>query len=488
MSAQSQDQGVFQAVGNERPLFVDLDGTLLATDSLWESIILLMKAKPWIFLILPFWLLKGKAFFKRQIAQRVVLNPSTLPYTKDVLSFLMQEKRRGRVIILATASDESIAQGVAKQVGLFSAVLASDGRRNLSGVRKLQAIQSYAGENGFDYIGNSSVDLPIWRAAQGVLMVGPSWFLKKKARHLSSVNRIFPRATRLAPALVKALRIHQWVKNALLFLPLILAHQLTNMEGLLQAAIAFLTFGLCASSVYILNDLLDLESDRGHPYKRYRPLASGRLSIQAGLLLVPLLLGGSFMIASLLLPFPFLGVVLLYFGLSTAYSIYLKGLLVVDVLVLAGFYSLRIFAGAVAVDTPVSPWLLVFSSFFFLNLALLKRYSELLMMQERQHSQAKGRSYFICDMELLRVFGPLSGYLSVLVFVLYANSSQVVTLYPHPHVLWLAGPLLLYWVTRMWLFAHRGKISDDPVLFSLKDPAGYVVGLGVVAVMLWAAM
>lgn len=474
------------SIDSSRPLCVDLDGTLIATDALWESLLLLVKSKPISLLSLPLWFMKGKAHFKRQIAERVKLNPASLPYRENVLSFLKKEQETGREIVLATAADETVAQGVAAHLGIFSEVLASDGAINLSGQRKLAALKKHSGTNGFDYIGDAGVDLPLWQAAHRAYLVQPSTALHNKARRVASVGGVFTEKKNNLFSLLKALRIYQWVKNILLFVPLLMAHKVIEADLNLQALYAFVAFSLCASCVYIVNDLLDLEADRLHPHKRHRPFAAGVLPIKAGVLTAPLLLVASFTIAAVFLPLNFFIVLGLYFLLTTAYSFHLKRVLIVDVLVLAGLYTLRLFAGGIATSVPISPWLLAFSMFFFLNLAFVKRFSELHLMQESKQTKSKGRGYVVGDIELFRSIGPASGYLSVVVLCFYINSREVVLLYKHPELLLLIGPFLLYWITRMWLWALRGKMTDDPIVFAAKDPASYVIGALVAGIMIMA--
>ncbi len=471
-----------------KPLCVDMDGTLLATDVLWESLLVLLKNQPLKIFSLPLWLLKGKAYFKRELARRVKLNPAALPYRESVLAYLRDEKESGRDIVLATASDHQVAQSIAEHLGIFSAVHASDGRVNLSGAHKRRTLETQYGRKGFDYIGNSAVDLPIWQAANQALLVQPSSGLLKKARQVSSVHRIFSSRKKRLAVFLKALRVTQWVKNILVFVPLLMAHKIAEPALAPQAICAFLVFSLCASSVYIVNDLLDLESDRQHPRKKNRPFAAGALEIKTGVLLAPLLLVSSFVISFKFLPLLFTALLALYLVLTTAYSFYLKRLLIVDVLILAGLYTLRVLAGGIAVEVFISPWLLAFSSFFFLNLAVVKRYAELRMMQERQQARSSGRGYIVDDNELLRSIGPTAGYLSVLVLMLYINSKEVTVLYKHPTVLWQIAPFLLYWITRIWFMAHRGQMDDDPIVFAVKDPLSYAVGAVVVVILVLASL
>lgn len=475
------------SIGETPVLCVDLDGTLLITDVLWESMLVLLKQQPWMIIMLPWWLLKGKAYFKRQIAGRVKLNPATLPYRQDVLSFLRQEKKAGRIIVLTTASDRQAVEAIAEHLGIFAEVIASDGTINLAGRAKCRAIEQRFGERRFDYIGNGRVDLPLWRSANAALLVAPSKRLLNQAKSSSSVQQVFSAETNRLLAALKVLRIHQWVKNILLLVPLVTSHKVFDGGLLWKALGAFLAFSLCASSVYILNDLFDLESDRQHPRKRFRPLAAGMLSIPTGMFVLALVLLCGLLLATLSLPVLFTAILLVYLATTTLYSFHLKRIAIADVIVLAGLYVLRVLAGGVAVGISVSTWLLAFSMFLFLSLALMKRFAELSVLQAEHRERAAGRGYVSSDKEWLANMGAASGYLSVLVLALYINSKDVEALYRHPQVLWLACPLLLFWITRMWALAHRGQIDDDPIMVTIKDRLSYGVGVAV-AVVLFAAL
>ncbi len=468
-----------------RPLYVDMDGSLLATDVLWELFVRLLKTQPLLLLRAPFWLLKGKAFFKRQIGSYVTLNPALLPYHEPVMVFLTQERNRGREIILATASDQIVANCVARHVGLFSAVLASDGTVNLAGRAKLSAILQHASGIPFDYLGNSWTDLPIWQKSSRAILVQPSRRLLAKAGQTSEVEAVsYPRPSLLS-AFFRTLRVHQWSKNALLLVSILLAHKMLDVHRVFSVLLAFAAFCLAASGVYILNDLLDLENDRQHPHKRSRPLAAGLLPIPIALVTAVLAVAASLAIAGALLPHLFVGMLLLYLITTMAYSFVLKRIAILDVFVLAGLYTLRVVAGAVAADVIASPWFLAFSMFLFLSLAFVKRYGELHMAENG--SGAKGfldaRGYQPGDLDLLRSVGTASGYVAVAVFALYINSGDVHLLYPRPAMLWLIGPLILYWITRVWSLAHRGRMHSDPVVFALTDRTSYVMA-GLIALFL----
>lgn len=470
------------------PLFVDLDGTLLATDTLWESVLAVLRSQPSAVMLLPFWLWQGKACLKAELAKRAALNPATLPYRKEVLSFLARERSSGREIILATACDRRTAKAIADHLGIFSAVLASDGAHNLAGLNKLNALQGHAGSRSFDYMGNAKVDLPLWQASRRAILVNPSPHLLRHAQRISRVETIFPSPAKGPLIALQAMRPHQWTKNLLLFVPLLMAHKIDDVVRLAQAAQAFAAFCLCASGVYLINDLLDIDADRQHPDKQHRPFAAGRLQITTGIVLAIFLVTISFLLA-LPLPQMFLLFLALYFILSTAYSLHLKKRLIVDVIVLAGLYTLRILAGGVAVEVHVTPWLLAFSMFTFLSLAFVKRYSDLLIIHQAHPTITdKERGYEFTDLDMIRSLGSSSGYLSVLVLALYINSRDVTILYHQPAVLWLIGPLWIYWITRIWFLANRGKIGSDPILFTIRDWVSYIVGLLIALTIMLATL
>ncbi len=468
-----------------RLLYVDLDGTLVRTDTLWESLMLLLKHHPHLVFVLPFWLLRGKAVFKREVARRVVLDPASLPYHEDVVAYLEACAKEGCTITLATAADKGIAEHIAEHIPAIQHVLASDGTTNLSGQRKRQAIALHAAGQPFEYIGNGPEDRYIWEAASVGHIVGSS----------SQVERLFPTdvvrgktfssyATRVNDVL-RAMRVQQWTKNILIFIPLLLAHRLTDVASLHRVIIGFVSLSLVASGNYLLNDLLDLQTDRRHPDKRYRPLASGRLSIPLALALsgVCIVIGlGLALLCGLTF---FFWLLLGYLVATNIYSWYVKRLIVADVLMLAGFYVYRMLAGAVLADVILSAWLFAFALFFFLGLALLKRYSELKGMP--QNEEKNGRGYMVQDLATLHMVGIGSHLLSLIVFALYLHSTEVRALYSAPWMLWGIVVVLLYWVIRLWILAGRGLVHDDPVLFALKDRSSYVVFIGAVFVLLLAA-
>ena len=465
------------------PLCVDLDGTLLRTDSLHEALVSALRRAPWLLLALPFWLLRGRAPFKREIARRAAIDPALLPYDAGVLELIRAERAKGRRIVLATAADAQLAEAIASHLGLFDEVLASDGVSNLKGERKAAALRQRFGERGYDYVGDSRADDAAWCSA-GVAYVcsrgGPGPARRAEARGVRAVPIV--RRPLLRFPLMRALRPHQWVKNLLVFVPLVTAHRIHDDMAMRASLLAFAAFSLAASGAYVLNDLADLDHDRRHPQKRARALAAGDLPLWAGALLAPLLLALAFALASPLQG-RFVAELACYVVATMAYSMWLKRLVLVDVFTLAGLYAIRILAGAAAIPVPVSHWLLVFSLFMFLSPALVKRYAEFSGLARRDAAKAPGRGYATGDRTVVGLMGVVCGQLSVLVFALYITSPEIRVLYARPELLWVACPILLYWVARVWLLAYRDELHEDPLVFALRDPASLALGVATLAVL-----
>jgi 4-hydroxybenzoate polyprenyltransferase/phosphoserine phosphatase len=483
---------------------VDLDGTLVKSDTLLDTVIVLARQNPRALLQFPKWIGQGKAAFKRKVSTLAPIDVVHLPYNQPLLEYLRQQHAEGREIYLATGADTLLAERVAAHLGIFSGVLASDGSINLTGHNKLAAFQQRF-PGGFCYIGNARPDVPLLQNCVSPMVANPHGALRTGLRSAGIVPvRTFSDAVSPLKAWLKAIRVHQWAKNVLIFLPVLLAH--VRAAGPMFAALmAFFSFGLAASSTYIVNDLLDLEADRHHPRKRRRPFAAGDLSPIVGVLTIAVFTVLSLVIA-LLIPRAlfalspqfswngqgnFLGWLVIYAITTTAYSLWLKRMMLVDVIVLSGLYTVRILAGSAASGVMVSPWLAAFSIFFFLSLAFVKRFSELESLRKRSEASGrvvvKGRGYRISDLEQLRSFGTSSGYASVLVFLLYiGNLDAAAKLYVHTTRLWLLVPVLLLWLSRLWLLASRDELHEDPVIYAITDKRSLLLGAIVVAIVLSA--
>ena len=465
---------------------VDLDGTLTLTDTLHESVIALIRAKPFMLFLIPIWLAKGVAYLKFKVAENSVLDVTTLPYNEPFIDWLKEQKASGKEIVLCTAANELIAHNVFKHFDFFDGVIASDEYTNLKSKNKRDALQKKYGEHGYDYAGNSSADIEVWAGASQAIVVNANKKVLAQASQVATVSETFPSVNPNLSVWLKALRVHQWLKNLLLFVPLLAAHQFGNFQSLTTLTLAFISFSLCASSVYIINDLLDLESDRRHPRKENRPFASVKLPISLGVAVVPLLIGSSVTLGAIVGE-AFLVILLLYLVVTAAYSLALKRVVLLDCLTLATLYTVRIIAGAAAVSVALSFWLLAFSVFIFLSLAFVKRYAELKVQIQEGKSSAHGRGYIVSDAPLLQTLGVSSGYISALVIALYVQSEDIISLYAQPLAIWLVLPILLFWVSWVWLKAERGEMHDDPIVFAAKDRASLAVVALIIVVFVYAA-
>ena len=469
----------------ETTIFVDLDGTLIHSDLLWETLFLAARQKPQVMLQVPGWIAAGKARLKAELARAVDFDPALLPYREEVVERLRRARADGRRIVLATGANEKLAHAVADHLGLFDAVMCSCDRVNLTAHRKLDRILDECGEDGFDYVGNSHEDICLLDKAAEALVVAPDRAAARWQKR-SGAERIDDAGSRLRPAL-KAMRPHQWLKNVLIFVPMVLTHEFFNIEMLVGAMLAFISFSFAASAVYILNDLLDLTADRRHRSKRNRPFASGALAIPTGITLAAVLLGTSLGIG-LFLPDYYLLVLGLYLVTTTAYSFALKRMLLIDVLTLAGLYTMRIVAGSEASGVETSFWLLAFSLFFFLSLALVKRFTELQDFGIGAGRETTGRGYVDADLETLGQAGMASGFASVLVLALYIDSMEGAEQYTEPFLVWPLCPLVLYIIVRIWILARRNQMHEDPVVFIMSDWRSQVMIAGGGLLFLLAAI
>lgn len=465
----------------QRALCVDLDGTLLRSDVLHESLLALLARNPLYIFALPFWLMKGKAALKRELAKRTTLPPETLPYDERVLELLRNTPQRPRV--LCTASDELLVAPIARHLGVFEEVLCSNGERNLAGDRKAETLVARFGEQGFDYVANHHVDLRVWKHSASAVVVNAKSGLADAAARITHVQQVLPPPSEGLRTWVKALRVYQWLKNLLVLVPLLTAHRFLDGEAVFQAAIAFVAFSLCASGVYVLNDLLDLTPDRLHPRKRKRPFAAGRLPILQGLLAAPVLTALGFALA-FACSWKFALILACYYVMTLSYSLKLKRIVMIDVVLLAALYTTRIIGGTVAIEAEMSFWLLAFSMFVFLSLALVKRFAELQAAQTGGKVSAAGRGYSVADLPLIQSLGTSAGYIAVLVFALYIDSPESLELYTHPKWLWLLCLILLYWISRIWIVTHRGEMHDDPIVFAVTDRTSQIIGaLGILILL-----
>lgn len=460
---------------NNRPLVVDMDGTLIYTDLLHESALRLFREKPLKVFMLPLKLGQGRARLKQYLAQNTELIPETLPYNQQLLQWLREERDKGRRLILCTASNQKFARQVADFLGLFDEVIASDASTNLKGKNKAQVLCDHFGRGEFDYAGDSFADLPVWECAGQAIVVNATASLESAVRACCTIASVFKRPTLTIVDWARALRVQQWLKNLLLLAPMLAAHRVTDVESWWLLALAFLSFSLVASATYLVNDLFDLHSDRLHPRKQYRPLAAGLISVPTASLLA-----GGLLALGIFLAFAvngaYLFCLLIYLFVTACYSWFFKRLVLLDCIALAVLYTLRIIAGAAAIDMGLSFWLLAFSAFLFMSLALIKRYAELEVQLLEGRDKAHGRGYLTSDASLLQTLGVSSGFAAVLVLSLYLNSDEVLVLYATPEIVWGAVLVLLYWISWMWMQAHRGLMHDDPLIFAIKERSSLLAG------------
>lgn len=442
---------------------------------LHESALRVLRDRPLDVFRIPFWLVRGKASLKKELASRACVDADTLPYNEPFVAWLAEQRAEGRTLVLCTASDRQMATPVAEHLGLFDEVVASEGVVNVAGPKKARALVDRFSERGFDYAGNANADLAVWQHARRAVVVNAPDGLAEKAQSHCEVERTFPRARPSPAAWRRALRVQQWLKNLLLFVALLASHALGDIETWGSLVLAFVAFSLCASSVYVANDLLDLESDRLHPRKRHRPFAAGTIPVWQGVLAAPILLVLGLGIGALL-DGHFLLWLTIYFAITCAYSWSLKRMVLVDCLTLAVLYTLRIVAGAAAAGLGLSFWLLAFSVFLFLSLAFVKRYAELEVQLLRGKDVVHGRGYRTADAPLIQTMGIVSGYAAVLVLAMYLNSEAVVELYRDPELIWGAVLITLFWISWIWIQAHRGEMHDDPLVFAIKDRASLACG------------
>ncbi len=461
------------------PLYVDLDGCLLRTDTLWESFAAALRAHPVLTVLALCSLVRGRAVLKHRLAMIGRLDITSMPPHRQFRQWLLGQHAQGRRIVLATAADALIAAQVLDQVRddqgkpLFAAALSSDGQSNLKGAAKLTAIRADAGDRSFDYCGNGPEDLVIFAAARGAIVVGAArrtLATAQRAAKILAVHDPRPSAGERLRAWLRAVRPHQWLKNLLVLVPLITSFHFDEARALACAVLAFVAFSLAASSGYLLNDLLDLASDRQHPRKRARPFAAGELPVRDGFGAAALLFLAAILLALLIGP-AFTAWVLVYLAMTGLYSAVGKRIALLDVTMLAGLYTVRVLAGGAAIPVEVSFWLLAFSVFLFFSLALVKRCAELVAQVERNERTAEGRSYLPGDLPVLQMLGVSTSVAALVVLALYTQIPEVLQRYGSPKMLWLILAGLLILLGRLWLATARGRMHDDPLVFLMQDVA-----------------
>ena len=471
----------------DTPLVVDLDGTLIKTDLLFESINYLLTKKTFHALKAIVSVFKGKHLFKSKLALQFTPDFSEIPINKELLEWLKIEHKKGRTLILATASHKKYAMKAADFFGFFDDVIATDEEINLKSKNKRDFLVERFGEKGFDYVGDSKADKPVWKAARYSYAVSPSKTTYDWLYNNVQIKYVFENEKSSKHIVfLKSLRPHQWAKNLLIFIPLLTSHLYNSNVAISSSVLAFIIFCTAASSAYLLNDLSDLSNDRNHPRKCHRPLASGELSILSGWLIWPLMFFLSLLLAVIKLPVAFVFVLITYYSLTVVYSLYLKTKPIIDVIVLAMLYTLRIIAGTSALDINLSFWLLSFSMFVFLSLAFVKRVSEFKALLPNKNIRVTGRGYLRDDFEIVSSMGVVSGFSAVVFLSLYVHEQSSMNYYTHPEILWLLCPLLLFWIVRIWLITHRGGMFDDPVVFVLKDKLSRVIAITIMSLFVLA--
>lgn len=480
-------------MSQKKVLVVDLDHTLIKTDLLLEALICLLKRPAQIPALVKHLLgVKTKRAgsynniipqLKDFIAKLVNVEPEILPYNEQIIQRIKQEKSLGAHVVLASASNQSWVNEISEHLGLFHEAFGSTSDLNLKGTAKRDFLVARYEPETITYIGDSKADIAIWKSVAHSIVTNPTRSMIHSLTSMGISPESIGSRKSILKILPKALRLHQWAKNVLLFLPILMAHKIFDLESIINCIVGFFAFSFLASAVYVLNDLCDIKADRQHPIKRKRPFAAGFLAVEHGLLMIPLLMLVSFILASQL-PLLFGLTLVGYLAINIAYSFRFKKIHSFDVVLLATMYSVRIFAGGAASGVWVSDWLLAFSTFFFFGLAILKRFTEVSKMVARR--TVSGRGYLTDDKQALLALGVSGSMLSTMILALYLNSPQVAKLYSQPQHLWLVLPIILFWIARLWIQASRNEIDSDPVVFALKDKVSYVVAALALAVLVYA--
>ena len=466
------------------PLCVELDGSLIKSNVLGDGILLLLRTTPLQALNLPLWAARGRRYLESMIWSKAPLDITHLPFNRPLLAYLHAQHGEGKEIFLVTDTPPQLTDRIEDHLGIFTGVVRTE---RIRGERRpgTASLLKRRFEDGFDYIGGNNADAVALASARHAMLANPGPALNAMIRGKRiRLSQVFEDRKPLSRSIPRAMRVHQWLKNVLILIPLFLAHAF-SMNSLLKVSIAFFSFCLCASSTYIVNDLLDVHVDRRHPKKRFRPFAAGDLSTGFGVGMAVLLFSASIAGATQL-PTSFLRWLSLYAIATLAYSLWLKKLVLVDVILLSTLYTLRLLAGAAAAQVKISGWLGGFAAFLFLSLAMVKRFSELQNSRSQGSQIANGRGYLLIDLEQIRSFGTASAYASIVVFSLYINNRDVIALYGHAPHLWLIVPFMILWISRVWLLAGRGELNEDPVVFAVTDRISLLIGLCVGCIVLWS--
>jgi len=443
--------------------------------------------RPFFLFIIPFWLLKGRYYLKSKLLEYVLPNIKLVPINPKIEEFVISERKKGRYIILVTASMQEIANQFKNYYNIFDEAIGSKDDINLVGKTKADYLINRFGRRGFDYIGDSDKDFYVWKSANIAHIVNQNERFINRLREITNIGIVWD----LLPKskfqnFISEIRTYQWTKNLLIFLPLILAHN-TNANVYINALLAFFSFSFAASAIYLFNDLMDLDSDREHSTKKNRPMAAGNFPIISAFRWILILIITSLLIA-LLLHKEFLIVLIMYLVITLVYSIKLKKIYIIDIVVLSILYTFRLIAGSFSTNIPISEWLAGFSLFFFLSMSALKRYVEIKNNLDSDQKAIKGRAYITDDLQIIQNSGISSGLISVMIFFLYINSSKVVQLYNSPEILYLIIPLIVYWILRVWFLAHRGLMNEDPVLFAIADKRSYLFIISILLILMFSTL
>jgi len=462
-------------------IVVDLDGTLINSDLLHESMSKFLLKNPFSIIYIFFWILRGRAYLKNRIAEIIDIDISVLPYNQLTIDWIRQKKNSGHKVILATGSNEKYAQQISDHLNFFDEVLASNSKKNFTSFEKAKLLNDRFGKFGYEYLGNSKADIAVWMSAAKAHAINYSKDTGKFLQSFSRCGDLIEKNKNLLEkyeGYLKLLRPIQWLKNVLIFIPLIASHQFLDSSNLFSCLVAFIIFSLAASSIYIINDLVDIENDRHHRIKYLRPLASGSVSVVKAWIIWPCLMSFAIGYSFYFMKTSFFIIISFYCLISIAYSIWLKKYVILDILALASLYTIRVIAGSFVVNVPLSFWLIAFSVFIFTSLALVKRYNEILLIKKiNNETPIKGRGYLGIDLHLISQMGICSAYISVLVLALYIQDPKTISMYTSPWIIWFTCPLLLFWLSRIWLLSHRSQLNEDPILFAAKDIVSWTVAV-----------